>query len=93
MSRSIRVCAIAVGLIVLGELPLRADEAAIPTALQDYVHKPDESFAWKLNAKAEQALGTIYDVELTSQTWQNIVWKHAFMIYEPKTLRHREQVL
>lgn len=83
-------------LMLFGFSPTRsiqAEEAAIPSTLQDYVHQPDESFAWKLNGKSEQVLGTIYDVELTSQTWQNIVWKHAFMIYEPTTLRHREQVL
>lgn len=71
----------------------RAEDVAIPTALQEYVAKPDDSFGWKLIGKSEQALGSIYDVELTSQTWQGIVWKHVFMIYEPKTLRHREHAL
>ena len=73
-------------------MSLRADDS-IPTALQDYVSKPDDSFAWKLIGKSEQELGAIYDIELTSQTWQGLVWKHVLMVYEPKTLRHREQVL
>ncbi len=71
----------------------RAEDAAIPTALQDYVSNPDDSFGWKLIGKSEQALGKIYDVELTSQTWQGLVWKHVFMIYEPQKLRHREHAL
>ncbi len=85
--------AVAVLLTMAGASDARADDDAIPTALQDYVSKPDDSFGWKLIGKSEQALGTIYDVELTSQKWQGLVWKHVFMIYEPKTLRHREHAL
>jgi len=70
-----------------------ADEASIPNALQTYVSQPDDSFAWKIHGQTEQALGRIYDVELTSQTWQGIVWKHVMMVYEPKAMRHREQAL
>lgn len=80
-------------MLTVFSVTLRADEIAVPTALQEYVGKTDDSFAWKLQGKSEQALGSIYDVELTSQTWQGIVWKHVFMIYEPKTLRHREHAL
>lgn len=93
MQAMTRVLVAMLNLMVLAVLPLHAEEAAIPTALQDYVGKADDSFAWKLYGKSEQPLGAIYDVELTSQTWQGIVWKHVFMIYEPKTLRHHEQAL
>ena len=72
---------------------VRADEVAVPNALQTYVSKPDDSFAWKIQGTTEQALGRIYDVELTSQTWQGIVWKHVLMVYEPKAMRHREHAL
>lgn len=68
-------------------------EDSTPAALQDYVSKVDDSFAWKLIGKSQQELGAIYDIELTSQTWQGLVWKHVLMVYEPKTLRHREQAL
>ena len=71
----------------------RADDADIPTVLQDYVHKPDDSFSWKMLDKSDHLLGRVYDVELTSQTWQQITWKHVLMIYEPKVLRHREHAL
>lgn len=94
MPRFVRVIAliVALGLLIL-PTSLRSEEAAIPTALQDYVAKPDDSFAWTLQGKSEQALGTIYDVELTSQTWQTIVWKHVLTVYEPKTLRNPNHVL
>lgn len=78
---------------VPGASDARSEEVAIPTALQDYVAKPDESFGWKLIGKTEQPLGTIYDIELTSQTWQGLVWKHVLMIYEPRKLRHHEHSL
>ncbi|MES2789751.1 MAG: PhoPQ-activated protein PqaA family protein [Planctomycetota bacterium] len=66
---------------------------SIPTALADYVKLTDNSFSWKLNGKSEQALGRIYDIELISQTWMDMPWKHVFMIYEPKKVVHQEHVL
>lgn len=66
---------------------------AVPTALADYVNLPDNSFAWKLNSKSELALGRIYDLELISQTWMDMPWKHVFMIYEPQKVVHQEHVL
>ncbi len=93
MPAFVRALTVIVLLVAGGQLLVRADDADIPTALGDYVGKPDDSFAWKLSGKSEQVLGTIYDVELTSQTWQGLVWKHVLMIYEPRTLRHREHAL
>lgn len=86
-----RLAVVFVALLFCSTL-VRADDS-IPTALQDYVRKPDDSFAWKLIGKSEQPLGAIYDIELTSQTWQGLVWKHVLMVYEPKALRHREHAL
>lgn len=67
--------------------------AGVPTALREYVELPDNSFSWKLNGKSDAILGRVYDVELTSQTWMDMPWKHVFMIYEPKSLVHPDQVL
>ena len=66
---------------------------AVPTALADYVNLPDNSYSWKLNGKSDQALGRIYDIELTSQTWMDMPWKHVFMIFEPQKVVHQEHVL
>jgi PhoPQ-activated pathogenicity-related protein len=75
--------------------PAPAQPAAdkIPTELQDYVAAPDPSFGWKLIDKSDSALGRIYDVELTSQTWMDMPWKHVMMIYEPKVLANPNHVL
>ena len=71
----------------------QASPAGVPTALREYVDLPDASFAWKLNSKSDQALGRVYDVELVSQTWMDMTWKHVFIIYEPKVIAHPEHVL
>ena len=92
MQFRIRLVAVVFVALLFCSMSLRADES-IPAALQDYVRKPDDSFAWKLIGKSEQPLGAIYDIELTSQTWQGLVWKHVLMVYEPKALRHGEQAL
>ena len=61
---------------VLGQAP--------PTELRDYVAKEDKSFAWKLKGKTESDAGVVYDLALTSQTWQGHVWEHALQVIVPK---------
>lgn len=70
-----------------------ASEPDVPKALQEYVDLPDASFAWKLHGKSDNALGRVYDVELTSQTWMDMPWKHVMMIYEPKAISNPNHVL
>ncbi len=57
--------------------PARAD-------LADYVKRPEPKFAWKLKDKIESTDGVIYDLELTSQVWQDIPWTHQLQVYQPK---------
>lgn len=54
----------------------RADLAA-------YVAKPDKSFAWKVEKKTETKAATVYNIALTSQTWQGIDWKHDLVVVVP----------
>jgi PhoPQ-activated pathogenicity-related protein len=61
--------------------------------LFDYLKKPDDSFAWKLKAKNETPAGTIYDLELTSQTWQGIKWEHQLQVYVPTGVKPTETIL
>ncbi len=66
---------------------------AVPTALQDYVEAKDDAFAWKI-AGTEQVDGcTIINIELTSQLWQGITWKHALTAFVPEDIRHEDTVL
>lgn len=91
------LCLVVIG-VCLGGLPhdrLIAQEAegAIPRALFNYVQREEKVFAWKLNGRQALETGVVYDVSLTSQEWQGIVWKHALQVYEPAELRHPGHVL
>lgn len=61
-----------------------APEAAPPPYLADYVHKADPSFAWKLAGKTTSDTGTVYEIDLTSQTWHEIIWTHKLQVFVPK---------
>lgn len=60
------------------------EEAA--TAIDRYVAKPEPAYRWTLDEKSQQGGITIYRMELTSQVWQDITWKHSLTVYEPANL-------
>ena len=90
-------CFVAIGtsLCVFPNAQAGAKEAelAIPQALFNYVQREEKVFAWKLNGRQELEQGTIYDLDLTSQEWHGIVWKHALVVCEPKQLRYPNHVM
>src|SRR5262245_39521403 len=55
----------------------------IPTALQEYVAAKDDAFAWTIRGKEEKHGCMVYDIDLTSQQWQGITWKHAMSAFVP----------
>ncbi|MCA9187978.1 MAG: PhoPQ-activated protein PqaA family protein [Pirellulaceae bacterium] len=57
--------------------------AAVPTALQDYVHAKDSSFGYEINNSQNIGGCEVLDIQLTSQTWQGIVWRHAVQAFVP----------
>jgi PhoPQ-activated pathogenicity-related protein len=67
--------------------------AAIPTALQDYVAAKDDSYAWKIVDTDESDGYLTYSIDLTSQKWQGITWKHALTVFVPPELEHADTVL
>jgi PhoPQ-activated pathogenicity-related protein len=64
-----------------------------PSALFDYVGRPEPVFSWKLLDVQNHDSGRVYDVDLISQQWHGITWKHVLQIYEPKVIDHTEHVL
>ncbi len=70
-----------------------APNSKVPSALSDYVRRPEPDFAWKLASESATDDGTVYHLELTSQKWQDIVWKHALMVYEPRQIDHPGHML
>jgi PhoPQ-activated pathogenicity-related protein len=61
--------------------------AAEPTELVDYVTKPDSSFSWKVADRTITDLGTVYTLDLVSQTWHDIKWDHKLQVYVPNGVK------
>jgi PhoPQ-activated pathogenicity-related protein len=58
--------------------------AAPPADLVEYVTKKDDSFSWKLADTKKTDTGTIYEIDLVSQTWHDIKWDHKLQVFVPK---------
>lgn len=48
-----------------------------------YVAKPDSNYSWQLVGEDYQLGITYYDIELVSQEWQGILWKHRLKVAVP----------
>ena len=64
-----------------------SESKEIPSELTDYVNKPDPSFTWKVSDRSVTDLGTVFTLDLISQTWHDIVWDHKLQIYLPKNAK------
>lgn len=56
--------------------------------LQGYVNKPDDSYAFTVQGSQPVDNCTAHVVELTSQTWRGIAWKHWLTIYQPAQVKN-----
>ncbi len=65
----------------------------LPTYLADYVARPEPDYSWKLLEASEQGSGKIYQLELTSQKWQGIVWTHPLQVFEPSQLTETQHMI
>ncbi len=65
----------------------------IPTALQNYVKRPEPDFAWEVTNRVQTENGSLLELRLTSQKWHDIVWKHAVEIFEPARVEYPEHAL
>ena len=63
------------------------------TALTDYVNSPDDSYCWSVVDQMQENDVTAFRLELTSQTWQDIVWRHELVVFIPNDLQHDEALL
>lgn len=71
----------------------KPDADATPRALNDYVARDEPVYGWKV-ARTGRADGVrIDELQLTSQKWQGIVWKHVLQVFHPKELAHPEHML
>ena len=64
-----------------------AAQFEVPSDLKDYVDKKDDSFSWKLADTKKTDAGTIYEIDLISQTWHDIMWDHKLQVFVPKNAK------
>lgn len=76
-----------------GAAPAKVSAETIPDALHRYVARPEEVYGWKVVEEQEITGTKIHRLELTSQTWQGIVWKHALIVYEPPKVLYPKHML
>ncbi|MCC6446237.1 MAG: phenylacetic acid degradation protein [Armatimonadetes bacterium] len=58
--------------------------------LMDYLARPDSSFAWHVSGeKRLPGGGSVVEVEMISQVWQGIPWKHRLGIVRPSQMGKR----
>jgi PhoPQ-activated pathogenicity-related protein len=79
--------------VLLSLLAASAAGRVAGSELYLYVQRPDAAFAWKQTSNHTTQTGTIHTLELTSQVWQGITWKHHLSIYEPAELTCTDTVL
>ena len=61
--------------------------------LESYIAAPDDSYAYTVAKTVERDGLTITAIDLTSQTWQGITWKHWLTIIRPETVSNPHGVL
>src|SRR5262245_30930029 len=66
---------------------------SVTADLNEYVKKPEPAFAWKLKEKKADPRGTIYDLHLVSQVWEEIPWEHQLQVYQPPGAEPAETML
>ncbi|MHC5037479.1 MAG: PhoPQ-activated pathogenicity-related family protein [Planctomycetota bacterium] len=58
--------------------------------LKRYVEKPDKAFEWRHVKTVPLGSGKAHVLHLTSQRWQNTVWRHRLVVVQPEKVSHPE---
>src|SRR5262245_9707392 len=61
--------------------------------LPEYLKKPEPAYSWKLKEKIDHPQGTVYDLRLVSQTWEDITWEHQLQVYQPRDVEPGKTML
>lgn len=86
----IAFCCVPPALLAEEVKPVGADPK---TGLDRYIARPEPVYGWELKEKTSSGGVTIYKLELTSQTWQDIVWKHALFVFEPAEVKIQDHAI
>lgn len=80
-------------LVLIGILLVALGMSCTASTLTDYVNKPDSSYDWKANPTYNSKTGSKTVIDMTSQTWQGITWKHKIVLYEPAKCEYPDTLL
>ncbi len=72
---------------------LLAAAAGARADLAEYIKKPEPKFAWKLKNTSDTPQGKIYELEVVSQEWHDILWTHRVEVYVPKDAKPNTTML
>jgi PhoPQ-activated pathogenicity-related protein len=94
MSRCSRLLACVLW-IPLTSVPVFADDGdePVPQEMFRFMEQPEPDYGWKSLNRRQSELGTVHSLELVSQKWQGIVWKHALTVYDPPKVEHPGHML
>ncbi len=69
--------------IVMIVSPTLAAGDPSPKELNEYLDLKDDSYQWKLLEEADKGGRQSFLIEMTSQTWHGIPWKHFMYVVQP----------
>ena len=61
--------------------------------LSDYVAKADSSYAWTVRGQFRQGTSEIIELQLQSQTWRDVLWRHQLYLIKPDRITAPQQGL
>ncbi len=93
MSPSLRILALFTFPLLAAPVTAQSPTPPPPSDLADYVNKADNSFAWKQKSKTDLQGSTVYELHLTSQTWQGIKWEHGLHVVVPEGTKPQATML
>jgi hypothetical protein len=56
-------------------------------ALERFVHQEDRAYRWELRHTVQDPNGTYFEIDLVSQQWRTLLWKHRLLYFQPKHVR------
>ena len=77
-----------VSLFVSDRPSVFAEDDAVPPELNAYLNLEDDSYRWEIVESRTDQPNKAWLVELTSQTWHDITWKHYMIVVEPQELKY-----
>ncbi|QDV65614.1 PhoPQ-activated pathogenicity-related family protein [Crateriforma conspicua] len=72
---------------------LDPDFAKPQAAFTGFIQTDEPDYQWQLEDKVDTAGYQKWSLKLTSQRWQNIVWKHDVRVYVPKPCPHPDAAI